>query len=317
MTPVLQLFDALLVLILLWLAWSLLRSEDLFRAVILFIVFGLFMVIAWVRLDAPDIALAEAAIGAGLTGVLLLDAVRHGETEKKESRTHAPVPERKRLGKHSLIHAPLFLLLATAGGVLIQAITDLPGNPEGLSAVVDAHMSSSGVNSRVTAVLLNFRGYDTLLEIGVMLIAVTGVLSLRGYGTVWNHPARPHDTLLAAFTRLLVPVALLVAAYLLYEGAYAPGGAFQGGSVLGASLVLLRLSDFPPPPWLRGKTTDTLLFAGFALFLLIAGGVLFTGNNLLEYPADYAGGLIFLIEAVLTVSIGFILAELFSPWRRP
>ncbi len=50
-------------------------ARDLFRGVIMFIVFGLLMALAWVRLQAPDIALAEAAIGAGLTGVLLLDTL--------------------------------------------------------------------------------------------------------------------------------------------------------------------------------------------------------------------------------------------------
>lgn len=50
-------------------------TGSLFRAVIMFIVFGLLMTLAWVRLEAPDIALAEAAIGAGLTGVLLLDTL--------------------------------------------------------------------------------------------------------------------------------------------------------------------------------------------------------------------------------------------------
>ncbi|AGA31809.1 conserved DUF4040 Superfamily protein [Thioalkalivibrio nitratireducens DSM 14787] len=52
-----------------------LTARDLFRGVIMFIVFGLLMALAWVRLQAPDIALAEAAIGAGLTGVLLLDTL--------------------------------------------------------------------------------------------------------------------------------------------------------------------------------------------------------------------------------------------------
>ncbi len=69
------LFDGLLGFVLLWLAWGLLASQDLFKGVVLFIVFGLLMAMAWVRLQAPDIALAEAAIGSGLTGVLLLHAV--------------------------------------------------------------------------------------------------------------------------------------------------------------------------------------------------------------------------------------------------
>jgi len=68
-------FDLLLALTLLWSAWRTLASPDLSRAVVMFIVFGLLMTLAWARLGAADIALAEAAIGAGLTGALLLDAL--------------------------------------------------------------------------------------------------------------------------------------------------------------------------------------------------------------------------------------------------
>lgn len=71
------LLDGLLVLALLITALAALWSRDLFRAVVVFIAFGLLMAVVWVRLRAPDIALAEAAIGAGLTGVLLLDTVSH------------------------------------------------------------------------------------------------------------------------------------------------------------------------------------------------------------------------------------------------
>ena len=69
--------DGLLIAALLATAIAALLSRDLFRAVVMFMAFGLLMAVAWVRLQAPDIALAEVAIGAGLTGVLLLDAVSH------------------------------------------------------------------------------------------------------------------------------------------------------------------------------------------------------------------------------------------------
>ena len=68
-------FDGVLALVLLVLAWQLLRSPNLFKAVVLFISFGLMLSLAWVRLNAVDIALAEAAIGAGLTGALFLTAL--------------------------------------------------------------------------------------------------------------------------------------------------------------------------------------------------------------------------------------------------
>ncbi len=76
--------DLLLVVALLWSAVRALTSPDLFRAVVLFIVFSLLMALAWARLNAPDIALAEAAIGAGITGALLLDTVGHLRRKKRE-----------------------------------------------------------------------------------------------------------------------------------------------------------------------------------------------------------------------------------------
>ena len=79
-------FDAVLGCVLLWLAWRVLASPDLFTAIVLFIAFGLFMSLAWVRLDAIDVALAEVAIGAGLTGALLLAALARLESQN-ESET--------------------------------------------------------------------------------------------------------------------------------------------------------------------------------------------------------------------------------------
>jgi len=67
-------FDILLAASLLWSAWRTLATPRLDQAIVLFIAFGLLMSLAWARLQAPDIGLAEAAIGAGLTGALLLDA---------------------------------------------------------------------------------------------------------------------------------------------------------------------------------------------------------------------------------------------------
>lgn len=81
--------DALLAMTLFITAVLALASPSLFRAVVLFIVFGLLLALVWVRLEAPDIALAEAAIGAGLTGVLLLDTLGYlrsqGDTAEEEN----------------------------------------------------------------------------------------------------------------------------------------------------------------------------------------------------------------------------------------
>lgn len=74
MPPDLVVLDIFLVAGLIGIAWQVLVSPDMFKAVVLYLALGLLMALTWARLSAPDIALAEAAIGAGLTGALLLDA---------------------------------------------------------------------------------------------------------------------------------------------------------------------------------------------------------------------------------------------------
>lgn len=71
-----QLFDGLLVPLIVWLGWRAVTDRDLLRAVVTFIALGLMLALTWLRLRAPDLALAEAAVGAGLTGALLLAALK-------------------------------------------------------------------------------------------------------------------------------------------------------------------------------------------------------------------------------------------------
>jgi energy-converting hydrogenase B subunit D len=86
----LQVFDWVLLLVILVLAWRSLNDRDLFRAVIKFIALGLLLAVAWVRLRAPDVALAEAAVGSGLTGALILAAlVRMRKREKAATRSRS------------------------------------------------------------------------------------------------------------------------------------------------------------------------------------------------------------------------------------
>jgi uncharacterized MnhB-related membrane protein len=87
MTTVLGIFDAVLAATLVWLGWRVLATADLFKAIVLFIAFGLFMALAWVRMQAFDVALAEAAIGAGLTGALFLSTLGHIERTPRPDTT--------------------------------------------------------------------------------------------------------------------------------------------------------------------------------------------------------------------------------------
>ncbi len=94
MPILLWMIDVALLIALLVVAWFTLASTDLFQAVVLFIAFGLLLSLAWVRLQAPDVALAEAALGAGITGALLLSTLgqltqRHvTDQDQDESTSH-------------------------------------------------------------------------------------------------------------------------------------------------------------------------------------------------------------------------------------
>jgi uncharacterized MnhB-related membrane protein len=83
-------FDLLLSLSLIALALAALTSREPRRAVILFIAFGLMLALVWARLRAPDVALAEAAIGAGLAGALMLAAARRAAGSSARAKDPDP-----------------------------------------------------------------------------------------------------------------------------------------------------------------------------------------------------------------------------------
>ena len=84
-------FDLALAGAILWLGWRTHSAEDLFESVISFVSLGLLISLAWVRLNAPDVALAEAAIGCGMTGAVLLMAIKH--LREKEGTQTGPEEE--------------------------------------------------------------------------------------------------------------------------------------------------------------------------------------------------------------------------------
>lgn len=292
-------FDTVLGLGLLWLAWRALNSSDLFKAIVLFISFGLLMALVWVRLNAPDVALAEAAIGAGLTGALLLAALARlqimtdqnvSAVVSARSTSPAQPPAGSRFSRGVLI----LLLSASAAGIG-YAVWILPSYSPGLSTEVAAHLDSSGVGNPVTAVLLNFRGYDTLLEMIVLLLAALGIWSLGGLPPL---PEKPVSAVLETLSRFLTPIFILAAAYLLWVGADAPGGAFQAGSVLGAGGVLLLLSGWRPHVRLMQWPLRLALTVGAGAFIFLGLLTLLLEKQLLAYPIAQAGRMILLIETV-------------------
>ena len=283
-----QWFDIVLAALLVALGWAAVASADLRRAVVLFIAFGLLLAIVWARLNAPDLALAEAAIGAGLSGALLLAALRD------EAATEAAMTRGPAAWTTAVLSAAIAAAFAWA---LLHAYDASDG--QRLADDVQAQLETSGVSNPVTAVLLNFRAYDTRLELAVLLAAVLGILSTASARRAY----RPAGPVFGALVTWLVPLLIVTGGYVLWVGAHAPGGAFQAGALLAAAAIMLRLGGsadtaLPSPAALRW-----LLVMGVGVFAIVGLLVTATGRAFLEYPVHRSGMLILLIECSAALAI--------------
>ena len=289
------LFDGVLGLLVLGLAFGALHGRNLYASVLLFIAFGLALALIWARLGAADLALAEAAIGAGLTGVLLFTAL-------SRQPVSADLPEatgtRLRLGAAAVV-LPMLILL-------VQGLAPLSEVEPRLPALITRHLDETGVSHPVTAVLLNYRAWDTLLELAVLLLALLGARQLG---------PRPLDLaepwpLLRAWARVLAPLLVLAAGYILWRGASAPGGAFQAGALLASGVVLLRLSGLLPRLRWSFMPLRLLVLGGLLVFVGVAVATTWLGEGWLTYPGGAAKPIILMIEAVATLSIAASLSLL-------
>lgn len=311
-------FDGTLAVLIAWTAWQSVTSREVFRAVVLFVVFGLLLALAWLRLGAPDVALAEAAVGAGLTGVLLLESLGH----LRHNKTMEP-PESAARGR--LRRWAVGLPAAVAGGLLVIVALRLEPRVPGIADLVERHQGEAGVGNPVTAVLLDFRSTDTLLEVAVVLLAVLATYGLVPHGPASHGPKvrrpatpqPPHQPVLIWFVRRLAPLALLVGAYLWWVGSSAPGGAFQAAAVFAAVYALLRVSGLEAAPPPRARPMRLLMVAGSVAFVSQGLAMMAIGRAFLDLPETWAYGLIVGLEAVLAASLAACLIVLVAGVPRP
>jgi len=286
--------------------WTIVTRAS-FAAVVGFVSFGLLLTLVWVRLDAVDVSLTEAAIGSGLTGALLLTAAARLRTS--ELATQAERPD-------MALRVAAALLSAMATAALAAALFLLPSPAPTLAPAAAANAGATGLGNPVTNVLIAFRAMDTMLEKVVLLLALVGVWSLSS-DRFWGGPPSPlraanTDGPLSFLTRLLTPIGIVVGIYILWEGADNPGGAFQGGTILAAMWLLMIMSGLANAPAVRSRSLRLVLIAGPTVFLLVGLGGLWLGDAFLAYPVAYAKAVILVIEFVMTLTIAATLGLLLA-----
>lgn len=147
------------------------RSRNLFSVIVLSGIYSFLMATALVALDAVDVAMTEASVGAGISMVLLLGALYLCKSEEAKPVRRPWLP---------------LAVSATTAGVLVYGTLGLPAFSDP-AAPIHTHvvprylkdvMRETGVPNVVTAVLASYRGYDTLGETTVVFTAGVGVIAL-------------------------------------------------------------------------------------------------------------------------------------------
>jgi len=315
-------FGIFLLTLLVITAIGIVLSRDLFTGVMLSGIFSLLMAANFFILDAADVALTEAAVGAGISTVLLLGAL--ALAPQREQRVHKG-------GWLALVVVTLTTL------VVIYATFEKPrlGDPE---APVHQHVAPwyleqtpelIGIPNVVTAVLGSFRAYDTLGEVIVVLTAGIGVLFLLGLpGAVGDRKPEDlargrtylsHHLVPQVVGRLLIPFILLFALYVQFHGEYGPGGGFQAGAIFAAAIILYALIEgerealqiISPRLLLWMMAGGALLYGGVGIVTMLLGGNFLDYNMLGDDPMKAQQWGIIVIELGVGVTVAGVLLAIY------
>jgi multisubunit Na+/H+ antiporter MnhB subunit len=286
--------------------WTI-AARQAFAAVVGFVVYGLLLSIVWVRLFAVDVALTEAAIGSGATGVLLIGAASRLREAEKAAADEEP---------SWLLRLLAGTLCAMVTAALAAVVLLLPAPAPTLAHEAAQGLAATGLGNPITAVLMAYRSFDTMLEKVVLVLAVVGVWSLapdRYWGGAPGAPraTRPESTL-AFLAQLLPPLGIIIGIHIVWVGADEPGGAFQGGAILAAMWMITMMAKLTEAPEVSALWLRLSLAAGPAMFLAIGIAGFAVAGGFLAYPAGFAKPLILFIEAFMTFSVAVTLAMLLA-----
>jgi len=183
----------------------------------------------------------------------------------------------------------VFLLIASLAIVLAQTFMKIPfgesriGNLDEPETVSSFYLQKSPqdlkVANTITAVVVNFRGFDTLGEVTVLFLAATGLASILYRKEDEEETTRlqvPSSSLMRAGAKILFPLILLLGIYVFIHGHLTPGGGFQGGAIIATGFLLMLITykgfktNHKVMVWL--ESLAGLAFVGIGLFGLFRYG---------------------------------------------
>lgn len=189
--------------------------------------------------------------------------------------------------------------------IFIVALFDQPLHNNSLQTLAVAQLDQTGVSNIVTAVLLNYRAYDTFIEFAVFLCVAIGVLPYILDIPVQKFKLQEESQILL-IAKVFIPLTIIMAGYLLWIGSSKPGGAFQASALLAGCLVLLSLANVHIINFTQLRYR-LLISSGLIAFLVAIILFYFDSNLFLKLPTEVAGASILAIEFFATFAIALIL----------
>ncbi len=234
-------------------------------------IYGLLSASFFVAMDAVDVAFTEAAVGAGISTLLMLVVITMTGRDEKATR-----------------HKPLsaLLIVTVTGGLLIYGTLDMPyfGSADApihnhiSPRYINDSMQEIGVPNIVTSVLASYRAFDTFGEVVVIFTAGIGVLAMLSVGrrkeddeeiASINDSMHEQHLVIRIVAKMLIPFIFLFALYVQFHGDFGPGGGFQAGVIFAAAIILYTM--------LFGLSTARKVINQTFIRLIAAIGVLLYG----------------------------------------
>ena len=215
----------------------------------------------------------------------------------------------------------LALLLALGGIFATLLLGYTPDTELNTSARYYAEHTARdiGAANLVTAIIVTYRGLDTLGEVTVLFLsaAILGLVLARDRQRV-ARTRPPVGELLASGSRVLVPLIMLLGVHVFVNGHLTPGGGFQGGAIIASGVLLLLLANpakrFSHAVIARVEALAGVFYVGLGLLgLVLAGG--FLDNRFLpigSLGALFSAGAIPLIYSLIGLKVGAEFASMLS-----
>ena len=225
--------------------------------------------------------------------------------------------------KYLSLTKQLITVLLIAVVVAVVIISDHSWPEEARDYLFAHALDDTGARNTVSSIYLGYRAMDTLGETLVLLVAITGTMSILinlGKDTVDEDAVqfslapekRPKNALrthlLEVVSSKLGPIVLLFGFYVMLYGHISPGGGFQGGVIVASSIVFLALGTE-----VKSKLTNTVVLSRIeaisflALILASISGVFFeTGffGNPIKPETDLSANFIILLNIIIGLKVG-------------